>query len=143
MFDERFFLYYEDTDLSWRGRLAAGATGTCRRPSCATSTPRAQEGSTCFPHFVERNRFLTLARNAPWSMLAAAYVYPPRHPVIVKDVGRRAGRAPATGAPGSRCVGSVPTPGSSSLRRPRCDSSGAGGRSVRPRRVVERWGVPR
>ena len=29
LFDERLFLYYEDTDLSWRGQLAAGATRTC------------------------------------------------------------------------------------------------------------------
>lgn len=29
-----------------------------------------------FTHFVERNRFVTLARNAPWSMLAdALYVF--------------------------------------------------------------------
>ena len=42
-------------------------------------------------HYVERNRFLTLARNAPWSMFAeASYVYLRDTAVILdRDVVRR------------------------------------------------------
>jgi hypothetical protein len=32
----------------------------------------SKEGSALFTHYVERNRFLTLARNAPWAMLTEA-----------------------------------------------------------------------
>ena len=73
IFDERYFMYYEDTDLAWRGRLAGWRyhyvpESLVRHEHAASS----KEGSTLFTHYVERNRFLTLARNAPWSMLTEA-----------------------------------------------------------------------
>jgi GT2 family glycosyltransferase len=77
VFDDRYFMYYEDTDLSWRGRLAGWRyryvpESVVRHEHAASS----KEGSTLFTHYVERNRFLTLARNAPWSMFReASYVY--------------------------------------------------------------------
>jgi hypothetical protein len=76
-FDDRYFMYYEDTDLSWRGRLAGWCyvyvpESIVRHLHAASST----EGSALFIHFVERNRFTTLARNAPWPMLFdAAWVF--------------------------------------------------------------------
>jgi hypothetical protein len=91
-FDERYFMYYEDTDLSWRGRLAGWRyeyvpDSVVRHDHAASS----KEGSPMFAHFVERNRFLTLARNAPWSMFAdASYVYLRDTLVIFnRDVARR------------------------------------------------------
>jgi len=77
IFNERYFMYYEDTDLAWRGRIAGWRyryvpESVVRHVHAASS----KEGSKLFVHFVERNRFLTLARNAPWWMLAeASYVY--------------------------------------------------------------------
>ena len=76
LFDERFFLYYEDTDLSWRGRLlgwryAYVPTSVVRHEHAATSG----EGSDLFRYFVERNRLLMLAKVAPPKMaLRAALV---------------------------------------------------------------------
>jgi len=86
VFDERYFMYYEDTDLSWRGRLAGWRylyvpESVVRHEHAASS----KEGSSLFVHYVERNRFLTLARNAPWSMLReAVYVYL-RDTVVIFD----------------------------------------------------------
>jgi len=70
IFDDRYFMYYEDTDLSWRGRLAGWRyvyvpDSIVRHVHAASS----KEGSALFLHFVERNRFTTLARNAPWPMV--------------------------------------------------------------------------
>jgi GT2 family glycosyltransferase len=66
LFDERFFLYYEDTDLSWRGRTRGWryryVPDAVVRHVHATSTG---EGSPVFQHFVERNRLLTLVKDAP------------------------------------------------------------------------------
>lgn len=70
VFDDVFFLYYEDTDLSWRGRAqgwpyryvpAAGV----RHVHSATNV----EGSARFDHYTQRNRLLMLAKNAPLRML--------------------------------------------------------------------------
>lgn len=69
VFDDRFFLYYEDTDLSWRGRLRGWryryAPGAVVRHRHGAS---AGPGSPVFNHYTERNRLLTLAKNAPAGM---------------------------------------------------------------------------
>ena len=73
LFDERFFLYYEDFDLSWRGRLAGWryvyAPGSVARHVHAASTGLT---SSLLAHYVERNRLLALARSAPPHLLLVA-----------------------------------------------------------------------
>lgn len=66
LFEDRFFLYYEDFDLSWRGRAQGWhhlyvPESVVRHVHSASSV----EGSRLFQHFDERNRLLTLTRNAP------------------------------------------------------------------------------
>jgi GT2 family glycosyltransferase len=70
MFDERFFLYYEDTDLSWRGRARGWRhryvpDALVRHVHAATTV----EGSASFAYYTERNRLLMLLKNAPRSMV--------------------------------------------------------------------------
>ena len=66
LFDDDFFLYYEDTDLSWRGRSRGWryryVPEARARHVHAASTG---EGSPVFQHYVERNRLLMLVKNAP------------------------------------------------------------------------------
>jgi hypothetical protein len=73
LFDERFFLYYEDTDLSWRGRILGWRycyvpASVVRHRHAATSG----EGSDLFRYFVERNRLLMLVKDAPTRMAIRA-----------------------------------------------------------------------
>ncbi|MGE0881676.1 MAG: glycosyltransferase family 2 protein [Acidimicrobiia bacterium] len=69
-FDGQFFLYYEDTDLSWRGRhhgwryLYVPQSVVRHLHSASTIA-----GSGLFRYYVDRNRLLMLARNAPTRML--------------------------------------------------------------------------
>jgi GT2 family glycosyltransferase len=69
----RFFLYYEDTDLSWRLRLAGW---TVRYEPDAVvhhaHSATADQASESFAFHNERNRLLTLARCAPAGMAARA-----------------------------------------------------------------------
>jgi GT2 family glycosyltransferase len=145
-FDDRYFVYYEDTDLSWRGRIGGWRylyvpESVVRHVHAATT----REGSALFAHYVERNRFLTLARNAPWSVLFdALYVYLRDTLVIFKrDVfGRmRKGRGPSAGASILRLraalafVKLLPVTLASRARQ-RCSPR-------RRRAIVDRWMVPR
>ncbi|MEN9803222.1 MAG: hypothetical protein RIS41_69 [Actinomycetota bacterium] len=69
LFDERFFLYYEDTDLSWRGRLQGWRY--VYEPTAIVRHRHAQSsgvGSPVFRFHTERNRLLMLAKCAPASL---------------------------------------------------------------------------
>ena len=66
LFDERFFAYYEDTDLAWRGRARGWRyryvpESVVRHQHATTSV----EGSVIFNRYVERNRLIMLTKNAP------------------------------------------------------------------------------
>jgi GT2 family glycosyltransferase len=66
VFDDRLFLYYEDTDLSWRGQLAGWRyryvpDAVVRHRHAASSGV----GSPTFRFYTERNRLLVLTKNAP------------------------------------------------------------------------------
>jgi hypothetical protein len=92
LFDERFFLYYEDTDLAWRGRARGWRyryvpDSRIRHIHAASSG----EGSPVFQHFVERNRLLMLVKNAPVG-LAAGAVW--RYLLITASYARRDVAAP-------------------------------------------------
>lgn len=72
LFDESFFLYYEDTDLSWRGqargwRYRTAPSSVIRHVHAASSG----EGSEVFAFHVERNRLLMLLKNAPVRLVIA------------------------------------------------------------------------
>ena len=73
LFDERFFLYYEDTDLSWRGQSRGWrylyVPGAVTRHIHSASTG---EGSPIFQHYVERNRLFMLTKNAPRDLAVSA-----------------------------------------------------------------------
>jgi GT2 family glycosyltransferase len=65
-FDERLFMYYEDTDLSWHGRLRGWRY--IYEPRARVRHHHAQSsgaGSSLFRFYTERNRLLVLAKNAP------------------------------------------------------------------------------
>jgi len=71
LLDKRFFLYYEDTDLSWRG-IAQGwryrfvhASRVRHRHSAIVG-----EGSPTAVYFNERNRLMMLLKNAPATLAA-------------------------------------------------------------------------
>lgn len=102
LFDERFFLYYEDTDLAWRGhhkgwRYAYVPTSVVRHEHAATSGA----GSAFFRFYVDRNRLLTLAKNAPAPMVRHAVRKElfPMAKALVREVGSgvKHGRPPRWG----------------------------------------------
>jgi hypothetical protein len=87
LFEDRFFLYYEDFDLSWRGRAEGWrylyVPGSVVRHVHSASSV---EGSRLFQHYDERNRLLTLTRNAP---PALALREAGRHLLITGSYARR------------------------------------------------------
>jgi GT2 family glycosyltransferase len=75
-FDERFFLYCEDTDLGLRARWAgwegAYVAGAVVDHAYSKSAGRA---SPLKAYYVERNRLYTVIKNFPFSMLALVKFY--------------------------------------------------------------------
>ena len=87
LFDERFFLYYEDTDLAWRGRARGWRYRTVPRSVVRhLHAASSGEGSEVFAYHVERNRLLMLAKNASARMALAQVV---RYILVTLSYGRR------------------------------------------------------
>jgi N-acetylglucosaminyl-diphospho-decaprenol L-rhamnosyltransferase len=86
LFEERLFLYYEDTDLSWRGR-AQGWRYRCEPRSVVRHLHAASSGTgtEVFRYYNERNRLLLLVRNAPAAMAWWAAL---RHPLSTLSYAR-------------------------------------------------------
>ena len=73
LFDPTFFLYYEDFDLSWRGR-ARGWRYVYEPRSVVFHAHGWSSGigSEAFNDWVDRNRRLTLVKNGPWATATRA-----------------------------------------------------------------------
>ena len=72
-FDHRFFLYYEDADLSWRGRLAGWTYRYV--PDSVVRHHRSATVGTRSPmavHLAARNRLVMLTKVAPWEVAFGA-----------------------------------------------------------------------
>ena len=70
LFDEDFFMYYEDLDLCWRARylnwkILYNPESVVRHYHSGSS----KEWSPLFTFYVLRNRLLTLLKNAPFKMV--------------------------------------------------------------------------
>ncbi len=105
LFDERFFMYYEDTDLAWRGRARGWRyryvpDAVLRHVHAATSV----EGSPLFRHYVERNRLADAHQERARRLRG-----PGRRPLLllhrlVRPARRRAARARAGTGPSTALV---------------------------------------
>ena len=109
-----WFMYYEDTDLSWRLRLAGWqivyepAAVVHHRHAASSRTSRSES----FAFFNERNRLLTLVRNAPSSVTATQLArFVVNDPVTGGETGRQAHGPTGSGVP------SRPAPSGSRERR--------------------------
>jgi len=79
LLDERFFMYYEDTDLSWRARLRGWKIvyvpqAVVRHVHCGTSG----EWSPLFTFHVKKNRLAMVIKNGSWKQILlawAGYIY--------------------------------------------------------------------
>jgi GT2 family glycosyltransferase len=95
MFDETFFAYYEDTDLSWRLRLRGWKI--LFEPAAVVwhvHSATSREGSALFTFHADRNRLFTVVKDARARFVARS----------LWAAGRRAlgsGRRGGTGAPGA------------------------------------------
>lgn len=82
--DPRFFLYYEDVELSWRLRLAGWRVRY--QPSAVVvhqHSASAGSGSPLHTFHTERNRLATLVTCAPWPVVLAAVA---RYPLTTLSV---------------------------------------------------------
>lgn len=65
LFDAKFFMYFEDGDLSWRGQKAGYKFYFSPKAlAYHEHTGTSKEGSPLFNHFVGRNRLLILVKHA-------------------------------------------------------------------------------
>lgn len=85
LFDDKFFLYFEDGDLSWRGqkldkRYWLAASSIVKHYHTGSS----EEGSPTFNHFVGRNRILILTKHAKYSVLLKAWLKTIKDHVITR-----------------------------------------------------------
>lgn len=76
VYDDRFFMYFEDSDLSWRGQSMKNKyIYTPKAIAHHYHTGTSIEGSKKFNYFVARNRVLILLKNAKWHVVGIGYKF--------------------------------------------------------------------
>jgi GT2 family glycosyltransferase len=135
LFDERFFTYYEDVDLAWRGRGLGWryvfVPGAVARHLHAATTGGV--GSASFRFHNERNRLVVVGKDASTAMARRVLA------ALVRDTGRMA-RRDLLDRPRHRRLPSV-----AALRERAAAVAGAAGlapHALRHRRDRRRWTVP-
>ncbi|HEY8886549.1 MAG TPA: glycosyltransferase family 2 protein [Candidatus Microsaccharimonas sp.] len=89
MYDDRFFMYFEDSDLSWRGQTDNRKFVYIPKAlAYHHHTGTSVEGSPKFNHFVARNRVLILLKNASPRVILVGYKFAVKDHIIrhVKDL---------------------------------------------------------
>lgn len=85
MFDKRFFLYFEDGDLSWRGQKAGKKFYFAARAlAYHVHTGSSKEGSPTFNHFVGRNRLIILTKHASLHYILKAWAKTLRDHLVLR-----------------------------------------------------------
>ena len=93
VFDDDYFLYYEDTDLSWRLRLANWEIRYVDRAIVHhVHAASSREGSAFFRFYDDRNRLLTLVKNAPAALALRAVL---RYPLSLASIAARGREQPS------------------------------------------------
>lgn len=85
-FDRRFFLYWEDVDLSWRGQKQHKKYIYAPRSVAYhhTSGSTGGETSPVFIHYVSRNRILILIKHAQFSLVLRGFAKVIRDHILYK-----------------------------------------------------------
>lgn len=74
LFDENFFMYFEDGDLSWRGQKAGWKYYYCPKSVVVHEhSGSSGEHSDFFTHYVTRNRQLILLKHSSFSIIMRSY----------------------------------------------------------------------
>lgn len=96
MFDESFFMYYEDTDLSWRMRLRGWQIRYDPRAVVEhVHSPSSGEWSDFFLFHVDRNRLLMVLKNAPGPVVTRSFASLGLRAIRLRRSGGRPGDEPA------------------------------------------------
>lgn len=85
LYDDKFFMYFEDSDLSWRGqdakrKFAYNPKAIAHHHHTGTSV----EGSKKFNYYVARNRVLILLKNASPRVILTGYKFAVRDHVYYR-----------------------------------------------------------
>ncbi len=86
LFDEKFFMYFEDGDLSWRGQKAGYKYFLAPKAlAYHEHTGTSKEGSPLFNYYVGRNRLLILMKNAKLKIVCKAWLVVLHNQLYVKS----------------------------------------------------------
>ncbi|HEX5798191.1 MAG TPA: glycosyltransferase family 2 protein [Candidatus Saccharimonadales bacterium] len=85
LFDGKFFMYFEDGDLSWRGQKSGYKYYIAPKAlAFHEHTGTSKEGSPLFNYYVGRNRLLILMKNAKFRVVFKAWLVVLHNQLYVK-----------------------------------------------------------